>query len=51
MVPTPPEPFFPSLNLTVWSSLSLLSFPSLSLALSLSPWPTDHVSAKKKHKR
>ena len=29
-VPTPPEPFFLSLNLTVWSSLSLFShFPSL----------------------
>ena len=41
-VPTSPKPYFLSLNLTVlssvtWSSLSLLSFPSLSL--SLSPWP------------
>ena len=50
-VPTPPEPFFLSLNLTVltWSSLSLLSFPSPSLTLSLSL--RDHVSAKKKNKR
>ena len=46
-VPNPPEPFFLSLNLTVltWSSLSLLSFLSPSLTLSLH----DHVSAKKKN--